>query len=134
MLAAVPANHRPHPRRPTAGRRAMIVAALAGLAGLAAVSVTGCAQFDKTLGQQEEVVIFRNNTPTAIRLRVRAACSHIPQAVPEPLPTDGKASDELYNVRYQVGSASPGDLAHLQSCLSRFHSVLGLEANTPGGD
>jgi hypothetical protein len=54
--------------------------------------------------------------------------------VPEPLPTDGKVSDELYNVRYQVGSASPGELAHLQQCLSRFRSVLGLETNTPGGD
>jgi hypothetical protein len=106
----------------------------AALAGLAALPVAGCAQFDKTLGQQEEVVIFRQNTPTAVRLQVRAACSHIPRAVPEPLPTDGKVSDELYNVRYQVGSASPGELAHLQQCLSRFRSVLGLETNTPGGD
>jgi hypothetical protein len=131
MLAAVPGNHRLRPRRRLPGRRAVIVAALAGLGAL---SVAGCAQFDKSLGQQEEVVIFRNNTPTAVRLQVRAACSHIPRAVPEPLPTDGKASDELYNVRYQVGSAGTGDLAHLQACLSRFHSVLGLETNTPGGD
>ena len=131
MLAAVPANQRLHPRRWPPGRRAVIAAVLAGLA---AVPVAGCAQFDKTLGQQEEVVIFRQNTPTAVRLQVRAACSHIPRAVPEPLPTDGKASDELYNVRYQVGSASPGELAHLQQCLSRFRSVLGLETNTPGGD
>jgi hypothetical protein len=106
----------------------------AALAGLAAVSAAGCAQFNKALGQQEEVVIFRQNTPNAVRLQVRAACSHIPHAVPEPLPTDGKVSDELYNVRYQVGSASTGELAQLQQCLSRFHSVLGLETNTPGGD
>jgi hypothetical protein len=109
-----------------------VVAAV--LAGLAVLPVAGCAQFDKSLGQQEEVVIFRNNTPTAVRLQVRAACSHIAQVVPEPLPTDHKASDELYNVRYQAGSASTGDLARLQQCLSRFHSVLGLETNTPGGD
>jgi hypothetical protein len=130
MLAAVPANHRLHPRRP---RRRHAVIAVA-LAGLAVVPVAGCAQFDKSLGQQEEVVIFRDNTPTAVRLQVRAACSHIPQVVPEPLPTDHKASDELYNVRYQAGSASAGDLARLQLCLSRFHAVLGLETNTPGGD
>lgn len=130
MLAAVPANHRPHPRRRPRRRRAVIAAALAGLA---VMPLAGCAQFDKSLGQQEEVVIFRNNTPTTVRLQVRAACSHIPQAAPEPLPTDGKASDQLYNVRYQVGSASAGDLARLQECLSRYHSVLGLETNTPGG-
>jgi hypothetical protein len=131
MLAAVPANLRLHPRWRPPGRRAVIAAVLAGLA---VVPVAGCAQFDKSLGQQEEVVIFRNNTPTAVRLQVRAACSHIAQVVPEPLPTDHKASDELYNVRYQAGSASTGDLARLQQCLSRFHSVLGLETNTPGGD
>jgi hypothetical protein len=131
MLAAVPANHRPRPRRRPSGRRAVSAAALAGLA---AALVSGCAQFNKALGQQEEVVIFRQNTPNAVRLQVRAACSHIPRVVPEPLPTDGKVSDELYNVRFQVGSASTGDLAHLQRCLSRFHSVVGLETNTPGGD
>lgn len=131
MLAAVPANHRPRPRQRPAGRRAVIAAVLAALAAL---PVAGCAQFNKALGQQEEVVIFRQNTPNAVRLQVRAACSHISRAVPEPLPTDGKVSDELYNVRYQVGSASTGDLARLQRCLSRFHSVLGLQIDTPGGD
>ena len=106
----------------------------AALAGLVAVSAAGCAQFDKAMGQQEEVVIFRQNTPSAVRLQVRAACSHIPRVVPEPLPTDGKLSDELYNVRYEAGSASTGDLAHLQLCLSKFHSVVGLETDTPSGE
>ena len=131
MLAAVPANHRLQRRRRRPGRRAVTAAALAGLA---AVSAAGCSQFDKAMGQQEEVVIFRQNTPSAVRLQVRAACSHIARIVPEPLPTDGKLSDELYNVRYQAGSASTGDLAHLQRCLSRFHSVLGLQTDTPSGD
>jgi hypothetical protein len=131
MLAAVPANHRIRLRRRSLGRRAVIAAALAGLV---VVPLAGCAQFDKSLGQQEEVVIFRDNTPKTVRLQVRAACSHIPQVVPEPLPTDGKLSDELYNVRYEAGSASTADLARLQQCLARFHSVLGLETDTPSGD
>ena len=131
MLAAVPARHLPRPSRRRRPGRAVIAVAVAGLAGLAA---SGCAQFDKAMSQQEEVVIFRPDTPNAVRLQVRAACSHIPRAVAEPLPTDGKLSDELYNVRYRVGSASTGDLARLQQCLSRFRSVAGLETNTPGGD
>jgi hypothetical protein len=131
MLAAVPANQRLRARRRSPRCRAVIAAALSGLV---VVPLAGCAQFDKSLGQQEEVVIFRDNTPKGVRLQVREACSHIPQVVPEPLPTDGKASDELYNVRYQAGSASTADLARLQQCLSRFHSVLGLETNTPSGD
>ena len=108
----------------------LIAAALAAAMG---VTASGCAQFDKALGQQEEVVQFQPNTPNSVRLSVRAACSHIAAVVPEPLPTDGKASDLLNNVRYQVGQASVAELARLQQCLARFPSVVGLETNTPGG-
>jgi hypothetical protein len=126
MLAAVSALHLP--------RRVLARAVTAvALAGVAAALVAGCSSFDKALGQQEEVVIFQSNTPNSVRLHVRAACSHVPQAVVEPLPTDHKVSDELYNVRYQVGSASTADLARLQQCLARFPAVVGLETNTPGG-
>ncbi len=131
MLAAVAAKHPPRPRRGRPRGRAAIAVTLAALIAAAA---SGCSQFDKALGQQEEVVIFQPNTPNAARLKVRAACSHIPQAAVEPLPTDHKLSDELYDVRYEVGSASTAELARLQQCLSRFRSVVGLETDTPGGD
>jgi hypothetical protein len=130
MLAAVSAKHLPRAGRHRAPARALTAAVLAGLVGAAAA---GCSQFNKALGQQEEVVIFQSNTPDSVRLQVRAACSHVPHAVAEPLPTDHKVSDQLYNVRYQVGSASTAELARLQQCLSRFRSVAGLETNTPGG-
>lgn len=130
MLAAVSANHPLRRGRRRARVRAVAAVALAGLVG---VPLAGCSNFSKALGQQEEVVIFQSNTPSSVRLQVRAACSHVPRVVAEPLPTDGKVSDQLYNVRYQVGSASTADLARLQQCLSRFRSVLGLETNTPGG-
>ena len=138
MLSAVPAN-RPAGglrRRPVAGRgpvRRRRTAA-AGLAVLLAMAGSGCAKFNQSLGQQEEVVIFQSNTPQAVKLKIRAACSHLPGTTTEPLPTDGKASDELYDVRYQVGNASTAELARLQQCLSRFSAVSGLETNTPGGD
>jgi hypothetical protein len=103
------------------------------LAVATAVAASGCSQFDKAMGQQEEVVIFQPNTPNSVKLMVRAACSHVPDTVVEPLPTDHKLSDEIYNVRYQVGNASDIDLAKLSACLTRFASVVGLETNTPGG-
>ena len=131
MLAGVSANPPDGPARPSRGRgRVLLAAALAAALGLTA---SGCAQFDKALGQQEEVVNFQPNTPNSTRLKVRAACSHIAAVVPEPLPTDGKASDELYDVRYEVGQASITELARLQQCLAKFPSVVGLETNTPGG-
>lgn len=104
------------------------------LAGALALTGSGCSQFNRAMGQQEEVVIFQPNTSNAVKLKVRAACSHVAGAVPEPLPTDHKLSDYVYNVRYQVGQASTVDLAKLQQCLTKFPAVAGLQTDTPGGD
>ena len=96
-------------------------------------AVAGCATFDRTFGKQEAVVQFRPQTPNSVRLKVRAACSHVPRATPEPLPTDHLASDMLNDVRYRVDNASDGDLAKLQQCLQKFPSVVGIQFNGPGG-
>ncbi len=98
-----------------------------------APAVAGCATFDRTFGKQEAVVQFQPQTPNSVRLKVRAACSHVPQAIPEPLPTDHLASDLASDVRYRVDHASDGDLAKLQQCLQRFPSVVGIEFNGPAG-
>ena len=106
---------------------------LAAVLALALASA-GCASFDATFGKQEAVVHFQPQTPNAVRLKVRAACSHVPQATPEPLPTGHVAqSMAAYDVRYRVDNASDGDLAKLQQCLQRFPSVAGIEFNGAGG-
>jgi hypothetical protein len=96
-------------------------------------AAAGCAKFDAALGQQEAVVAFKDGTSNATRLKVRAACSHVPEATPEPLPTDHLASDLLNDVRYRVDHASDADLARLQVCLQRFPSVNGVDIETPDG-
>jgi hypothetical protein len=107
-------------------------AAVALLAGGLLTAVTGCAKFDAALGQQEAVVQFRTGTTNATRLQVRAACSHIPQARPEALPTDHKASDLLYDVIYQVDNASNAQIAELEQCLQKYPSVVGIDIQTAG--
>jgi hypothetical protein len=102
-------------------------------AALLLTGAAGCAKFDSALGQQEAVVHFTGGTSNATRLKVRAACSHVPQAKPEPLPTDHKASDLLYDVRYRVDHATDAELARLSQCLQRFPSVDGVDIETPGG-
>ena len=78
------------------------------------------------------MVQFKNGTPNATRLQVRTACSHIPEAKPEALPTDHKASDLLYDVRYQVDNASNAQIAELEQCLQKYPSVVGIDIQTPG--
>jgi hypothetical protein len=109
------------------------VAALA-IAGslLVAAGAGGCAKFDAALGKQEMVVQFKTGTTTATRLKVRAACSHIPEAKPEALPTNHLASDNLYDVIYRVDNASNAQLARLQQCLQKYPSVQGFDLQTAG--
>jgi hypothetical protein len=131
----VPAPRPPPPGPPGAGPRRWQPAAWAALAAALALAlaVGGCSSFDAAFGKQEAVVQFRPQTPNSVRLKVRAACSHVPQAKPEPLPTDHLASDMLYDVRYRVDNASDGDLAKLQQCLQKFPSVVGIQFNGAGG-
>jgi hypothetical protein len=113
----------------TAWRGPAVVLLLAG--GLL-TAVTGCAEFNAALGKQEAVVQFKTGTSEATRLHVRAACSHVPQARPEALPTDHRASDLLYDVIYRVDNASNAQIAELEQCLQKYPSVLGIDIQTPG--
>ena len=123
---------RPSPATP-APRRALRASAGAVAAALLLLAAAGCANFDAAFGRREAVVHFQGGTPDATRLKVRAACSHVPQAKPEPLPTDHKASDLLYDVRYRVDHASDAELARLQQCLQKFPSVNGVDIQSPDG-
>lgn len=92
-----------------------------------------CAAFDKTFGQQTAVVQFKPQTANSTRLKVRAACAHVPAATPEPIPPQARTAQLGYDVRYEVSGASDGDLAKLQECLQRFPSVAGINFESPDG-
>ena len=53
---------------------------------LCVLGVTGCAQFDKALGQQQALVSFKDGTPVSVRLQVRAACAKLPNVSAAPIP------------------------------------------------
>jgi hypothetical protein len=108
------------------------VAALTIAGSLLLTGLAGCAKFDAAFGKQEAVVQFKEGTTKATRLEVRTACSHIPQARPEALPTDHLASDNLYDVIYRVDDASNAQLARLESCLQKYPSVVGVDIQTSG--
>jgi hypothetical protein len=124
-LAAVPESSRAIAR----------VLAAAGVVVLA-VALTGCAKFDAALGQQWATVNFNSNTPVATILKVRTACSHIPNVRAESLPPkkERSAADMMYAVTYRTDNASDANLAQLQKCLQRFKSVAGIDFEDSGSD
>jgi hypothetical protein len=122
MLAAVRA---PHPGQ--------ILAAAAAAMALC-LAAGGCSSFNRAFGKREAVVQFQPNTPAAEMLKVRAACSHLAAAKPEPIPRHVLKVDLPDDIRYEVSQASDAQIARLTQCLDRFHSVVGIELSSPSGD
>ena len=120
----------------TAVRAAHPVQILAAAVAAAALclAAAGCASFDRAFGKREAVVQFQPNTPAAEMLRVRAACSHLAAAKPEPIPPHVLKVDLPDDIRYEVSQASDAQIAELTQCLDRFPSVVGIELSSPSGD
>ena len=104
---------------------------MAGTAFLAA-GLTGCSKFDAALGQQWVTVDFQPNASIATMLKVREACSHIPNVVPEALPRKKNVVTMNGAVAYQTNNATDANLAQLQQCLQRFPSVAGMDPEDSG--
>jgi hypothetical protein len=126
-LAGVPESSRAVSRILAAAGAAALAAGLAG--GLA-----GCAKFDSALGQQWVTVDFQENTSIATMLKVRAACAHIPNVVPEALPRQRTLVTMNGAVAYQTNNATDANLAQLQQCLQKFPSVAGMDPEDSGED
>jgi len=108
--------------------------AAATAAAVLCLATAGCASFNRAFGKREAVVQFRPDTPAAEMLKVRAACSHLPAAKPEPIPRHVRKIDLPDDIRFEVSQASDAQIARLTQCLDRFPSVVGIELTSPSGD
>jgi uncharacterized protein YcsI (UPF0317 family) len=100
---------------------------------VAVLGSAGCAKFDAALGKQELVVAFRPGTSQDAMMKARSACSNVPSATPEPVPTGASATSGVYDVRFRIDHASEADVARLEQCLSRFPSIQGVNVEQAGG-
>ena len=112
-----------------------VLRAIAAAAVVASVVslLAGCAAFDKAFGKQEAVVVFKDQTPVPVMLKVRAACSHLPAAMPERIPPHPPAVQMQDDIRYLISNASDAQVARLEQCLNRFPAVVGVNVVTPEG-
>jgi hypothetical protein len=102
------------------------------LAASLGCGLTGCSKFDSALGQQWVTVDFQPSASVATMLKVRAACSHIPNVVPEALPHTKNTVTMSGAVTYQTDNATDANLAQLQQCLQRFPAVQGMDPEDSG--
>jgi hypothetical protein len=116
-------------------RNRVTSATAAGAAGLAlvlALGAAGCAKFDAALGQQWATVSFKPDTSVTTMLKVRTACSHIPNVKAEALPRRQNVVTMNGAVTYRTDQASDANLAQLQQCLQRYPSVAGINFGDSG--
>jgi hypothetical protein len=111
------------------GRQACLAIAAAALL---TATTAGCAKFNAALGQQWATVQFKPDTSVATLLKVRAACSHVPNAHLEALPAKRDTADMIYALKYRTDHASDANLAQLQQCLQRFPQVAGIDFQDSG--
>jgi hypothetical protein len=95
--------------------------AVLGLAGLACcLGVTGFAQFNKALGQQQATIYFQSSTPVAFKLKVRAACDNLPHVKATPIAKSVPLSSAVDVVTYNTSGAGVADIARLEECVNKY--------------
>jgi hypothetical protein len=96
------------------------VLALGLVAVVCCLVASGCASFDKALGQQSVDVYFQDNVSTAYKMHVRAACNGLPDVKAEAIATGVPLASAIDVVVYDTTGASLVDIARLEECLNRF--------------
>ncbi len=107
--------------------------------GLAAVvgclGVTGCAQFNKALGQQQANIYFQQSTPVAFKLKVRSACNNLPHVKATPIAKGVPLSSAVDVVTYDTTGAGTVDIARLEECVNRYApQVQGVDVTDSSDD
>src|ERR1700722_4325566 len=110
-----------------------VVLCLAGAA--CCLGVTGCAQFDKALGQQQASIYFQESTPVAFKLKVRAACDPLPHVKATPIATGMPLASAVDVVTYDTTGAGVADIARLEECVNKFApQVEGVDVSDSSDD
>jgi hypothetical protein len=120
------------PDPPARARGLPLRVGAAALLAAVALGMAGCSKFDAALGQRWATVNFRSNTSIATLLKVRAACSHIPNVRPQALPRKQTPATMMYALTYRTDHASDANLAQFQQCLQKFPSVEGISFGDSG--
>ena len=121
----------PKPRRSSRTR----VLALGLVAAVCCLVASGCASFDKALGQSSVDVYFQDNVSTAYKMHVRAACNGLPDVQAEAIATGVPLASAVDVVVYNTTGASLVDITRLEECLNKFSpKVEGIDSQDSSDD
>jgi ABC-type glycerol-3-phosphate transport system substrate-binding protein len=103
-------------------------AALGLAAALCCLAVTGCASFDKALGQSSVEVYFTDSTTPATMLKIMNACNNVNPNVKAEQNPPGTPPEDI-SVIYNTTGANDAQLAELEECLNKYPQVTGIDSS-----
>lgn len=112
---------------PSPPRRRRAVTCGLAAAGVAVLTLAGCAKFNEALSQRWVDVSFRSGTTVEQVKEIRAACSHVPNVKAAPIRFDQPTIDIVQGLRFNTTDASDANVAQLQVCVSKFPAAIGFD-------
>ena len=124
------------PAAPTLRRSSRTrVLALGLVAAVCCLVASGCASFNKALGQSSVDVYFQENVSAAYKMHVRAACNGLPNVKAEAIATGVPLASAIDVVVYNTTGASLVDITRLEECLNKFSpQVEGIDTQDSSDD
>jgi hypothetical protein len=99
------------------------------------IAASGCASFNKALGQQSVDVYFQNNVSVAYKMHVRAACNNLPDVKAQAISTGVPLASAIDVVVYNTTGADLVDITRLEECLNKFSpQVEGINSQDSSDD
>ena len=109
--------------------------ALGLVAAVCCLVASGCASFDKALGQSSVDVYFQDNVSVAYKMHVRAACNGLPDVSAQAIATGVPLASAVDVVVYNTTGASLVDITRLEECLNKFSpQVEGIDTQDSSDD
>lgn len=95
--------------------------------------MTGCASFDKALGQSSVQVYFTDTTTPATILKILNACNNVNPHVKAEANPPGIPPEDIAAI-YNTTGASNAELAELEECLDKYPQVSGINSTDSSDD
>lgn len=110
---------------PRVGKRPVAL----GVAGVTAfaliLGVSGCAEFDKALGQSSVQVYFSDTATPASMIKIMNACNNVNPYVKAEANPPGTPPEDI-QVIYNTTGADDAQIAQLEECLNKYPQVAGI--------
>lgn len=97
------------------------------------LGVSGCAEFNKALGQSSVQVFFSDTATPASMVKIMNACNNVNPHVKAEANPPGTPPEDI-QVIYNTTGADDAQIAELEQCLAKYPQVTGINPTDASDD